>query len=379
MVIRLALRNIGRKPERSFLTAIGVLLAVAAAVSLLSVSEGLYTRLSAASDSQIVDLYVTTKGELPSSFGVPFYHFNGVPSPVVDGMLKNPEILSAAPLIQFFTRVNGENIAVIGFEPDKFSLFFPSAMQVEDGTLYDTAENTLVLGSELAEISGLTTGELITIQGTDFKITGVLGETGGFLDDYAYMSISNAARYAPGGYSEVWLQLKEQTKLASVRKEIAGQFPGLACETKDEYLDSAFSFIKMGRVLQWVIAVIGILIALAAAMNTMLMAAYERLREYGTLRALGASRGFVFALVMCESLMLSIAGGAIGLAVGALGANGVNAALGTLFQLSVPVTSVDAALLLEGFGLALLVGILGALIPAFIVSGADILKAVKGE
>ncbi|MFX8817310.1 FtsX-like permease family protein, partial [Acinetobacter baumannii] len=58
--------------------------------------------------------------------------------------------------------------------------------------------------------------------------------------------------------------------------------------------------------------------------NTVMMSVYERTREFGVMRALGAKRGFIFRLVVLEALLLSSLGGLLGLLLGSAVSQAIN-------------------------------------------------------
>jgi putative ABC transport system permease protein len=111
----------------------------------------------------------------------------------------------------------------------------------------------------------------------------------------------------------------------------------------------------------------------------MLMSTYERLKEFGTLRAIGASRFTVLGMILTESLLLSLAGGVLGIVLGIMGSRLLDSAVVTLFQLSYPVARISVSLVLQALGLSLAVGVVGAIIPCFLVYRMNIIYALRQE
>jgi len=113
--------------------------------------------------------------------------------------------------------------------------------------------------------------------------------------------------------------------LAAVERLVAGRDPALAVtpwperapfygQVRDLYL-GIFAFLG---------SVVVLLVVLAAS-NTLVMTVFERLRELGTLRAIGTTPAQIVALLLAEALWLGALGGALGAALGALGVAGLNA------------------------------------------------------
>jgi len=111
----------------------------------------------------------------------------------------------------------------------------------------------------------------------------------------------------------------------------------------------------------------------------MLMSTYERLREFAVLRAIGASRATVAAMLIWESLMLANLGGLLGCLFGVLASGVLDQAVVFLFQLPFPLAKVTPTLLLEGMLLSSLVGVLGALIPVILIWRQKIMDGLRSE
>ena len=117
--------------------------------------------------------------------------------------------------------------------------------------------------------------------------------------------------------------------------------------------------------------------AVFGAMNTMYAIVSQRTREIGTLRALGFSRfSILFSFVM-ESVLLAIIGGVLGCLV-ALPMNGFTAGTGTTaFSELAFAFKVTPTLLLIGLGFAVLMGLVGGLLPALRASRLPITRALR--
>ena len=97
-----------------------------------------------------------------------------------------------------------------------------------------------------------------------------------------------------------------------------------------------------------------------AVLNTMLMAGRERTRDYGVLKALGFSDGWVFRHTVIESVLICTLGGVVGVLLASL----VSSFIAKAFASLIPGIAVDDSVMVLGFGLALLVGILAGAAPA---------------
>ena len=118
------------------------------------------------------------------------------------------------------------------------------------------------------------------------------------------------------------------------------------------------------RLLLGSVALIALFVAGAAVSNTVMMAVSERVREIGVLRAVGASKGDVFALILLETLMLCLIAGVIGCLASAVFAPFIEIWLRNRLPFSPTDTLVKPSLTLSLFCL-LLTGIFGAFAGMF--------------
>jgi putative ABC transport system permease protein len=122
-----------------------------------------------------------------------------------------------------------------------------------------------------------------------------------------------------------------------------------------------------------IVSFVVIVIIFAVVANTMAMTARERLAEYATLKALGFSPGFVAALIVGESIMLTALGGTIGILLTFPAAAAFKAAAGTMF----PVFNVTADTIAMQVTAALAVGILAGLLPSIRAARVKIVDGLR--
>ena len=114
---------------------------------------------------------------------------------------------------------------------------------------------------------------------------------------------------------------------------------------------------------------------LLAVLNTMLMAARERTRELGILKALGFSDETTFALLLGESLLLAGVGGGLGIGLAVLSEPVIGTALSAMF----PNYDVTGETIRLGCGLTLLIGLIAGIFPAWQASRLDVVDALRSE
>ena len=146
----------------------------------------------------------------------------------------------------------------------------------------------------------------------------------------------------------------------------------------DFYTDQASGseLIKLfGQIVGYIMA-IG---AVFAALNTMYSAVSSRLVEIGTLRALGFNGFTVLMALMIEALILSILGGALGAGIAFVLFNGytVSTLAGGSFSQTAFNFAVTGEVVGQGMTLAIIVGLIGGIFPAWNASRRDITEALR--
>jgi putative ABC transport system permease protein len=125
----------------------------------------------------------------------------------------------------------------------------------------------------------------------------------------------------------------------------------------------------------WIITLVSVIVGGLGVLNTMLMSVSERTREIGTLRAVGWSRKRVLHLILSEGMLISLIGGLFGLGVGCAGAEILIRFAPSGFL----DTTYSWLLMVEGLGVALVLGFIGAFYPAIAASRLSPIEALKYE
>ena len=162
----------------------------------------------------------------------------------------------------------------------------------------------------------------------------------------------------------------EQVKALLIERHDEEDF---TCISQDAVMSSLSSILRILTLAVAGIAAISLAVAGIGIMNVMLVAVSERTDEVGLMKAIGANRRQILALFLIEATLLSIAGGAIGLAVGtALVAFGQS--LYPAVEIVTPAWAIAAVL-----GLSLVTGILFGVLPAWRAARLDPVDALQGR
>ena len=203
------------------------------------------------------------------------------------------------------------------------------------------------------------------------RVPAVGGETVFFHWDYLYEKTNQRAMVG------VWsLELTDPSQAGSIIKQVDAQFENSSYPTRTE-TERAFQagFVSMMGNIPFVIRVLGGAIAFAillVAMNTMMMAIRERTGEFGVMKTLGFSDGYLFRLVLAEAAIITLVGGV----AGALASKAVLEKTGLTLPFFPPM-SVHWSSVFLGIGLAAFMGAAAGIVPAWQAARLRIVDALR--
>ncbi|MFO0752417.1 MAG: ABC transporter permease [Thermodesulfovibrionales bacterium] len=251
----------------------------------------------------------------------------------------------------------------------------------------------VIAGRELPLIRG----DSIPLFGTLFTVAGTMEPTGmKFFDRSVFMTMGAAYTMAENSKTEAMQPLSlERDRISAVLVRVREDFApdrvalriehdidGVKAIASDEVISTVRK--QMGGLLKGILAVSALLWGVALLMMgfAFSMMVNERQRELGLLRAMGAKRGHVFRLVIAEAVVISAAGGVIGLCAGSLLMFSLKTSILNSLKLPylLPPVQVLAGLIAGALLFSVLTGILSALLPAVSAGRMEPYEAIrKGE
>jgi putative ABC transport system permease protein len=340
-VLKLAARNLARYWRRTILTAGLIVLGVMAVLLFVAVSgsfKGLI--VGQITDSMLGHLQVHRRGYVASIDNLPL-NLNMRPGAVakLEGVLKDKDwLVTYSPRLKFgamfsnFTETT--SIRLNGIIPEREAAAMPmlTGRVVQGSVASGLLEPGKVLIPEImARGMKIKPGDTVvlvatnldgSVNGKTFTVQGVLGDvTGpGGRDGYVHMDDARALlRMTEAEVSEIAVRLKNLGQLPRAKAELAAALSELKNPQGQPMLDvhgwdqlSPFANIaRMIDLLDVFIRVMLVGIVLISVMNVMMMAVYERIREIGTISAIGTPPR-ILALFLSEGVLLAVVGTLIG-------------------------------------------------------------------
>ncbi len=183
---------------------------------------------------------------------------------------------------------------------------------------------------------------------------------------------------------EIVVKVTESSKLEQTQEDIRqllyerhDSTEDFTVKTQSDLLSTANKVSRTMTILLGAIAGISLVVGGIGIMNIMLVSVTERTREIGIRKAVGASRGDILMQFIIEAVIVTLAGGALGVIAGVAAARIAN---GQDFGTGSPVTTVVTPLsIFAAFGVSVLIGLFFGIYPAFRASRLDPIEALRAE
>lgn len=366
----LIISNLRRRPVRSVLTALGIALGVATVILMGSVAAGVGRGYVGMLTGQGAYILVYQAGS-----GGP--HLSNLSESLRNRLAALPEVKEVSPVILGFVgTAEAPYFVLYGYEPGSPAL---SRFKILEGHSLSPRPRfpEAILGRQAAQTLKKRVGDLVNFSGRNYRVVGTY-ETGlSFEDAGAVVSLREAQQLfkRPGRVSGFQLVLKEPRLEGALRTRIAANFPDLTVSSSSDIGEAQF-VTQVTDSFGAAISFMAIFIGSLGMMNAVLMSVFERTREVGVIRACGWSRGRVLAMVLGESLVLSLSGAMVGLAVGTMGAE-LLAQVPAVASLAQP--QLTASLYAQGLLVAVAAGLLSGAYPAWRAANLTPIEAMRAE
>jgi putative ABC transport system permease protein len=366
----LARQNAMRNPRRTASTAAALMigLALVAFVSIFAASIK-------ASTTEILEDSVSADYILINDNFQPF-------SPeAAERLAEQPQLAAVAGTRFASWKLDGATKGLQGIDPVAYQQVVRT--EVTAGNLSDLASGGLAVKDTVAEANGWTVGERVAMafpRGGVQQIPIKAIYEDNTLNGEFLLGLTDYERvYADQADSQILVKAAPGVAPAESRAAIdrvMADFPNVTVRDQAEFRDEQGR--QIDQIINLIYSLLGlaILIALFGIVNTLGLSIFERIRELGLLRAVGATRRQLRSMIRWEAVIIAVLGAVLGLAVGvffgwtivrALSGQGIN-------EFSLPVGQ------LVGFVLAAaLAGILAAVLPGRRAARIDVLRAITTE
>jgi len=421
---RLALNILMHSKVRSSLTIIGIVIGVAAVVAIMSIGEGMQQTLESNLGGLGADIITISPGSSRATGGFrDFGGAGGAPpgSPSGTGTeeesnnltIKDIQVLRSVDNVDIVTgTVSGRgevyylaetvSVSVTGVDPVGWNEITTS--ELSSGRFLTAGDYSSVLvGSRVASSmfkQSLAVNRVITIEDVNFKIVGILNESGssmggGGSDSGIIMPIEAARAVLDDVGSDEFDSIIVKVENADLVLDTVSAIDEklmltrhVTNKTKDYSVTSAVAMqetitttMESMTTFLAAIAAVSLLVGAIGIANTMFTTVLERTKQIGIMKAIGAKNRDIMTIFLMNSALVGFVGGMIGVAIGYLASAVVVLPMmgGGRMAGGGSVNAVSPQLMLFGLSIAVGIGILSGLIPAYRASKLKPVDALRYE
>jgi putative ABC transport system permease protein len=368
----MAARNIARNSRRAAATAmaltIGLTVVAAVTVTASSLKESVSDSVTGGNRS---DLILS-----PAGAGI------GISPAVADLLRSRDDVDTVVELRESVAQVNGDSALVTGL--DTAGLDRVIDFGIESGTLADMSTGTMLVDTTAAEDLGVAVGDTLTITypetgRTSVRIVGTFGKgqlinatyvipLADFADNYTSQLDANILMTHAPGADPVAAKTTIQTAVADYPNVTVNDPADITREVQAG-VDQLLGMVTAMLLLAVIVAIFGIV-------NTLVLSVVERTREFGMIRAVGATSRQVRTVVRRESVLMAMLGALTGMGLGTVAGIALSRAL---VDEGITTLAVPAGTLFLYLLAAAGVGVLAAIGPARRAGKVNVLDAITAE
>jgi putative ABC transport system permease protein len=343
MILKIALRNIGRHKRRTILSAI----TIAAGLIVFILMDSTLTGIDRMSIDNMIHLttgalkiqtvqYDQEKNTFPLTYGI-----NGSLSALETALGRDKRVSHVTRRTQFLGQLSNytETVPVVGTVVDEAAdtMVFGLKQYVMGSYFGPDNGREILIGRQLAQDLGVGVGDNITLyaltkydsrNADQFRIAGLLNTADPTINHsgvFITFTAANDFLDLENSVSELDVAVKRNSNLAVFSREVKDiqtglqkEFPLLRANTFLELGAGVLEITRAKRVSGIVFMAIILVIAVVGIFNTVFMSVYERIREIGVLRAHGMKPADITVMFVLEGIVTGLLGSVLGLATGSL-------------------------------------------------------------
>lgn len=399
-IINVAIKSLVKNKVRSLLTMLGIIIGVAAVITMLAIGEGAKKLVDSEIDSMGTNVItVVSNWSSRSVVRQEAGSGNSIKLEDIDAIRNQVQGVNyISPVIQTYGRLRAgsRNWRTVAYGVNA-EYFFIRNYDVSDGTFFSPTQiqagaKVIVLGKTVADYlfpDGGAVGQRITIRNVPVEIVGVLTEkgqsaVGGDLDNVVLIPYTTALSRLRG-WREPMISINvsatSKELIPIVRQEILQLLllrnktlteDSFIVNSQTDLADMANNVSSTITLLLSSIAGISLIVGGIGIMNIMLVSVTERIKEIGLRMAVGAKKKDVLRQFIFEAIFLSGLGGVIGIILGSV----VAKIVGNMMNWSVEITTWSVLL---SFSFSAIIGVFFGWYPARKAANLNLIDALRYE
>nr|WP_028390857.1 ABC transporter permease [Bacillus cihuensis] len=381
--LKMALKSIIANKIRAFLTMLGIIIGVSSVIVMVAIGQGSTKDVQ----DQIGSLGTNVLTVSVTGSDVTFKEGDAEQIKDVNGIEEIAPTVSGRVTLK-----NGKTNTQVSMIGTTSSYLKVRDLQLQSGRFiadldHENHSKIAVLGSDTAQtLFGLgdPVGESIKVNGTSYKVVGVLESVGSSLgtsgDSMIIVPLSTGQRLASTtNIGTIYVKVENEnsinfvsSRIESTMYSIVGDADSYSVSSQKDLMETASSVNETMTLMLGGSAAISLIVGGIGIMNIMLVSVSERTKEIGIRKAIGAKRKNILLQFLIEAVVLSSLGGIIGVGIGVVSAQIYTVVTGSTIAYSIPV-------MLLSFVFSLLVGVVFGVFPANKASKLDPIQALRYE
>ncbi len=398
--LRVVYSSLKQKKLRSWLTLIGILIGIAAVVSLITLGEGLRTAVTGQFSLLNPDVIVVRAEGI--SQGPPG---TGVTNPLKDYYVDDIESIKGVDFAMGRIIEEAQMIfegrsyfGYIGSMPSHVDIDdFQKVAQIEVqyGNMITSADDSkIVIGNDFTKSDAFGTPvnlrDAIKIEGKKFKVKGIMEKKGSFIVDKTVTMNEDMMREifdTEDRYDAISVKVSQGADLNAVKARVEDYLrderdvdvgdEDFSVESPEEALESLNSALFGVQIFVYLIAAISILVGGIGISNTMYTSVLEQTKEIGIMKAIGAKNSQVLFLFLAESGLLGFVGGLLGMIIGISSAFGLARVGNNIMGDGLITLNISIPLIVLTLLFSFLVGVISGMTPAMKASKMKPIDALR--
>ena len=370
-IVHFIIKDIFRKKIRVFLTILGIIIGICVCIMILGVGESIKSSFQDTYTKRQIDLIIQEKDQLSILL-------SRVDAGIAKQIKNNPAVEDSSATLLYIHKLKNSAVPVFGWEPDSF-LF--DAVEITAGRRPVLDQKEAIAGQALMRSLKKENTRQIKIKGVSFDVVGEYKSTSPFEQYAAVLPLADLQTtiHEQGKASFINIKLKPAYRtdaaMENMTREIENSAPLVSVMRSDVFIAEKTRFIVVGEKFSFLISIITIIAVALGLANTMVTSTFEKRKFLAILLALGWQKIEIAALFVCESLVVSLIGGVIGIF---LGFKGITYVFGlTSIQAFVPV--LDLVLISKIAAMILVSAVFAAIVPVWITLNSNPIEVIRGE
>jgi putative ABC transport system permease protein len=372
---RLARGNSIRNPGRTAATAAALMIGIALVAFVATLADGMKASNREAIEDQVAADYVVTAQDGFS----PFVAAAG------DAVAESPDAELVANVRSDLGKVGDNELYVTGIEPDRIlEAYTFDWKEGDDSVVRNLGPEDAIVDATFADDNDIAVGDpisVLTARGENLRL-----EVKGLYEPPPFYPLLGGVSITTAAFDSAYERPRNQFTFVNVPGEptdattaalerTVADFPDAKVQSREAWITQQDEDFNQFLIMLYVLLALSVIVSVFGMVNTLVLSVYERTRELGMLRAVGMTRRQARRMVRHESIITALIGAALGLPLGVFLAALVTGALRQFdLRFSIPVGN-----LLIFAAVAVVVGIVAAIMPARRASKLNVLRALQYE